>query len=71
MVSKPAAKNTTGVSGLSRELIPFAETPTRILAVFPALSVLLSMQRALLVDARRTVPITWATAVELIGVEIT
>jgi hypothetical protein len=56
------------VSGLSRELIPFAVDPTRILSVFPALSVLLSTQRALLVEARRTVPITWATALELLGV---
>ena len=40
----------------------------RILCLMPALEVLLSFQRALLVHARRTAMITWATAVEVTGI---
>jgi hypothetical protein len=58
------------VSGLSPELARFALTPTRILAVFPALTVLLSFQRAILVHVRRTTPMTWATAVEVLGIGV-
>ncbi|MCP3981307.1 MAG: hypothetical protein GY716_18555 [bacterium] len=53
------------LSGLSEELAGFAMGPTRILAVLPALSVLLSMQRAVLVHGRRTSPITAATLLEV------
>jgi progressive ankylosis protein len=53
------------LSGLSPELADFAITPARILVVIPALSVLLSLQRAVLVQDRRTRPITVATALEL------
>jgi len=53
------------VSGLSPELAAFAVTPTRILVPLPALSVLLAFQRAIMVQGRRTRPITVATAVEL------
>jgi len=56
------------VSGLSPELVAFALPPTRWLTLLPALSVVLSVQRAVLVRARHTVPITWATALELAGV---
>lgn len=56
------------ISGLSPELTRFALTPTRILCVIPALSVLLSMQRAVLVYGRRTGPITRATAIEVLGI---
>lgn len=59
------------VSGLSPDLAAYAVPPTRILTLLPALSVLLSLQRALLVAVRRTVPITWATALELAGVAVT
>lgn len=58
------------VSGLSRELATFALTPTRILVALPALSVLLSVQRAILMQARRTRPITVATAIEVVGIAI-
>jgi len=34
----------------------------------PALSVFLSLERAFLVDRRRTAPISYATAVELAGI---
>ncbi len=56
------------VSGLTRELTAFAITPTRILALLPALSVLLSFQRAILVQGRLTRPITVATATEVAGI---
>ena len=56
------------VSGLTPELTRFAIVPTRILSVLPALSVLLSMQRAILVHGRRTGPITRATMIELTGI---
>ncbi len=59
------------VSGLSRELALFAIPPTRILAVLPALSVLLSFQRAILVQGRVTGPITVATATEVGGIIVT
>ncbi len=59
------------VSGLSRELTLFAILPTRILVVLPALSVLLSFQRAILVQGRVTRPITVATATEVGGIIVT
>ena len=56
------------VSGLSLALTGFALLPIRILAVFPAFSVLLHVQRGLLVHARRTRPTTTATAIEVAAV---
>jgi len=56
------------LSGLSVALTEFAVPPLRILAILPALSVVLSFQRGLLVHARRNTSITWATLVELLGV---
>ena len=56
------------VSGLTLELSTFALLPLRILAVFPALSVALAVERALLVHAHRTTPITWATLLEVFTV---
>ncbi len=53
------------ISGLTHELTAFAIAPTRILVLLPALSVLLSFQRGLLVHGRFTRPITWATAIEV------
>ncbi len=58
------------LSGLSAELTGFALTPARILVLLPAMSVILSLQRAILVHSRNTAPITWATAFE-IGVIVT
>ncbi len=57
-----------GVSGLSPELAAVAAVPIRVLAVMPALSVTLSFQRAMLVASKRTVPITWATVIEVAGI---
>lgn len=56
------------VSGLSSELARVATLPARILVPLPALSVLLSFQRALLVHARATAPLTAAVLIELAGI---
>jgi hypothetical protein len=56
------------VAGLTAELTGFAVPPLRILALMPALSVLLSLQRALLVHVRRTRPVTLATVLEVAGI---
>jgi progressive ankylosis protein len=56
------------VSGLSMDMTRFALTPLRVLCVIPALEVVLSFQRSVLVHARRTTLITWATAVEVVGI---
>jgi hypothetical protein len=58
------------ISGLSPELASFAIIPARILAPFPALSVLLSFQRGLLVQGRYTGPITGATIIEVAGIAV-
>ncbi len=56
------------VSGLTPELAAFAVIPTMILVPLPALSVLLSFQRAVLVKGHRTHPITVATTIEVLGI---
>jgi len=56
------------VSGLSRELYELALLPTQIMVLMPGLMVLLSVQRSILVNSRRTQPITLATALEVGGV---
>ncbi len=53
------------VSGLSDELIAFAVPPTRILAIMPALTLLIAFQRALLVHAKTTRPVTGASLLEV------
>jgi progressive ankylosis protein len=58
------------ISGLSQDLIEVALLPARILVPLPALSVLLSYQRAVLVQERRTGPITVATAIEVVGIAV-
>ena len=56
------------VSGLSPELTRFASPPLRVLALMPALEVLLSFQRSRLVHAHRTATVTWATVIEVTGI---
>ncbi len=56
------------VSGLTPDLAAFALTPTKIMAPIPALSVLLSFQRAIQVQGRRTRPITVATVIEVVTI---
>ena len=58
------------VSGLTPGLAAFARAPTMILVPLPGLSVLLSLQRALLVVGRTTRHITTATAVEVACVAV-
>ena len=58
------------ISGLSPELARFALTPTRVIVLLPAMSVVLSLQRALLVESRRTRHITVASALEVTTVAI-
>ena len=53
------------VSGLSQELATFAIFPTRIISIIPFLTVVQSLQRSILVNARATNPITRATAIEV------
>ena len=53
------------VSGLSIELTVFSIIPLKIMAIFPMLTVLISFQRALLVDARKTKYITFATIIRI------
>lgn len=57
-----------GAAGLRPDLATFAVVPLRLLVLLPALEVLVSFQRALLVHAHRTPPITWATAIEVAGI---
>ena len=54
-----------GVSGLAPELAAFALLPAQILALLPAGSVWICFQRAVLVHARQTAPITWAGILEV------
>ncbi len=53
------------VSGLSLELSKFALLPTKILTLTPALMVLLTFLRSLMVNSRKTKQITLATTIEL------
>ena len=54
-----------GVSGLEPTMAALAFAPAQIITLAPALSVIMGFQRALLVRARRTRPITVATAIEV------
>lgn len=58
------------VSGLSPDLAAFALIPVKILVPIPALSVLLSLERAILMKAHKTHPITVATAIEVISIAL-
>lgn len=53
------------ISGLTPELTAFALTPARVVVPLPALSVLLAIQRAILVEGRRTRLVTIASAIEV------
>jgi len=56
------------VSGLSESLTEFAKLPLMIMSFFPALTVLISFQRAVLVKANDTKQITYGTAIEFVGI---
>jgi len=59
------------VSGLSDFLTDFATVPLMIMSIFPALTVLISIQRGLLVSSKNTKPVTIATSIEFITIVIT
>ena len=56
------------VSGLSLELTQFARLPAQILSLLPALTVLISFQRAILVRNEKTAPVTIATSIEVVAI---
>ena len=56
------------ISGLPPELSAFAFLPAQILVLLPAGSVWMAFQRAVLVHARETTSITWASIVEVAAV---
>jgi len=58
------------VSGLSESLTEFAKVPLMIMSFFPAFTVLISFQRAILVKASETKQITYGTAIEFVGIII-
>jgi len=58
------------ISGLSMELTLFARAPAQILTLMPALSVLISFQRSIMVNSKKTTPITIATAIEVLGIVV-
>ena len=58
------------VAGLAPALAQVAIVPLRLVCLAPALEVLMSLQRSLLVHARRTKMVTAATAVEVTGIVI-
>ncbi len=57
-----------GVAGLSTDLAHFAKPPLMIMALMPGLTFLIAFQRSILVDAKRTKPITIATAIEVVSI---
>ncbi|HSM59509.1 MAG TPA: hypothetical protein VK849_01875 [Longimicrobiales bacterium] len=60
-----------GVSGLTPDLAVFAYVPARVIFALPALTVLLGLQRAILVNVRRTRGITVATTIEVVLIAAT
>ncbi len=58
------------VSGLSLALTHLAVLPLKMMLILPSLTVLISYQRGVLVYARKTLPITKATIIEVIGIII-
>jgi Na+-driven multidrug efflux pump len=56
------------LSGLSQNLSDFAILPLQVMAIFPALTVLICWQRAVLINARVTRPVSIATAIEACGI---
>lgn len=59
------------ISGLSPTLTELAGRALPITVLLPALSVLLSFQRAMVVNLRITRFVTWATMIEILGIGVT
>ncbi|MEA3363565.1 MAG: hypothetical protein U9Q61_09920 [Thermodesulfobacteriota bacterium] len=56
------------LSGLNELLTNFAALPLQIMAIFPALTVLIGFQRSVLIVTRVTNPISISTAIEAVGI---
>jgi len=56
------------LSGLNDLLTNFAALPLQIMAIFPALTVLICFQRSVLIVTRVTNPISVSTAIEAVGI---
>ncbi len=56
------------LSGLNELLTNFAILPLQIMAIFPALTVLICFQRSILIVTRVTNPISVSTAIEAVGI---
>ncbi|MHB8906202.1 MAG: hypothetical protein ACYC4T_11430 [Melioribacteraceae bacterium] len=59
------------VAGLSVQLSEFSKFPLMLYTIFPATTVLINLQRAILVYFRKTNPITYATIIEVVGIIMT
>ncbi|MCW9066262.1 MAG: hypothetical protein OQJ78_08180, partial [Ignavibacteriaceae bacterium] len=59
------------ISGLSESLSKFAQLPLMIMFFFPALTVLISIQRGILVSDKNTKPVTMGTTTEFLIIVIT
>ncbi|MBK7105191.1 MAG: hypothetical protein IPH62_07900 [Ignavibacteriae bacterium] len=59
------------ISGLSNDLTMFSKIPTIIISIMPAFTVLITLQRALLVASKNTTPITFATIIEVTIIIVT
>lgn len=59
------------VAGLSQKLSEFSKFPLMLYTIFPATTVWINFQRAILVYSRKTEPITYATIIEVSGITIT
>lgn len=60
----------THVYGLSPELAARAVVPTMILAPLPAIAVLFSLQRGVLMTARQNTAVVWSTFIEVGGIVV-
>lgn len=60
-----------GICGLTPELARFALTPTKVLIVLPALEVVMSFQRGLMVAGLKTKPVTLGALIEIIAIVLT
>lgn len=56
------------VSGLSKDLADFAVDPLKIMVIMPALTILISFQRSMLVSTQNTKPITYGSILEVVSI---
>jgi O-antigen/teichoic acid export membrane protein len=59
------------VCGLSADLAHFAMAPTKILILLPALEVVMSFQRGLMVAGLTTKPVTLGALIEIVAIVLT